>query len=81
LIAVSDNVSFIENNNEVINCFQFKICCLFQTFILGQKNLAPKIAAQHGINLIFYGENEVEYGNPRLIIQILRDKSYFILNI
>jgi N-acetyl sugar amidotransferase len=36
----------------------------FQTFILGQKNLAPKIAAQYGIELIFYGENEAEYGNP-----------------
>jgi N-acetyl sugar amidotransferase len=36
----------------------------FQTFILGQKNLAPKIAAKYGIELIFYGENEAEYGNP-----------------
>src|SRR5689334_19189786 len=36
----------------------------FQTFILGQKNLAPKMALQHGVPLIFYGENEAEYGNP-----------------
>ena len=36
----------------------------FQTFILGQKNLAPKIALQYRIPLIFYGENEAEYGNP-----------------
>ena len=36
----------------------------FQPFILGQKNLAPKIAAQNDIALIFYGENEAEYGNP-----------------
>ncbi len=36
----------------------------FQTFILGQKNLAPKVASQLGINLVFYGENEAEYGNP-----------------
>lgn len=36
----------------------------FQTFILGQKNLAPKIALKFGIPLIFYGENEAEYGNP-----------------
>jgi N-acetyl sugar amidotransferase len=36
----------------------------FQPFILGQKSLAPKIAAQLGIPLIFYGENEAEYGNP-----------------
>ena len=37
----------------------------FQPFILGQKNLAPKIAARYDIPLIFYGENEAEYGNPR----------------
>ncbi|MNQ86442.1 hypothetical protein D3C85_1016360 [compost metagenome] len=49
----------------------------FQTFILGQKNLAPKIAAQHGISLIFYGENEAEYGNPIADnMTSLRDKSY-----
>jgi N-acetyl sugar amidotransferase len=36
----------------------------FQPFIFGQKSLAPKIAAQMGISLIFYGENEAEYGNP-----------------
>ena len=36
----------------------------FQPFILGQKNLAPRIAAMYGITLIFYGENEAEYGNP-----------------
>ena len=37
----------------------------FQPFILGQKNLAPKIASQYNIQLIFYGENEAEYGNPK----------------
>lgn len=37
----------------------------FQPFILGQKNLAPKIAVQYDIPLIFYGENEAEYGNPK----------------
>ncbi|MFQ5957896.1 MAG: N-acetyl sugar amidotransferase [Alphaproteobacteria bacterium] len=36
----------------------------FQPFILGQKNLAPKMALQFRIPLIFYGENEGEYGNP-----------------
>ena len=50
----------------------------FQTFILGQKNLAPKIAAQYGINLVFYGENEAEYGNPVAEnSESLRKKSYF----
>ncbi|GDY12026.1 LPS biosynthesis protein PseA [Planctomycetota bacterium] len=36
----------------------------FQPFMLGQKFLAPKLAARFGIPLIFYGENEAEYGNP-----------------
>ena len=36
----------------------------FQTFILGQKNMAPKIASKFGINLIFYGEQETDDGNP-----------------
>ena len=52
----------------------------FQTFILGQKNLAPKIAAKFGINLVFYGENEAEYGNPIAEnYNSLRKKSYFTM--
>ena len=52
----------------------------FQTFILGQKNLAPKLAIQHGIPLIFYGENEAEYGNPIAENAVsLRDKSYYVM--
>jgi len=36
----------------------------FQPFILGQNFLAPKMALKFGIKLVFYGENEAEYGNP-----------------
>lgn len=36
----------------------------FQPFIIGQKNIAPKLAVKFGIPLIFYGENQAEYGNP-----------------
>ena len=36
----------------------------FQPFILGQKTLAAKMALHFNIPLIFYGENEAEYGNP-----------------
>jgi N-acetyl sugar amidotransferase len=36
----------------------------FQPFMFGQKFLAPKMAALFGIPLVFYGENEAEYGNP-----------------
>lgn len=37
----------------------------FQAFILGQKNLAPKMSVLYDVPLVFYGENEAEYGNPR----------------
>lgn len=36
----------------------------FQPFIFGQKNYAPKMAARMNLPLVFYGENEAEYGNP-----------------
>ena len=36
----------------------------FQPFMFGQKFLAPRLAAEFGIPLVFYGENEAEYGNP-----------------
>lgn len=52
----------------------------FQTFIFGQKNLAPKLAAWHGIDLVFYGENEGEYGNPIADnASSLRDKAYYTM--
>jgi N-acetyl sugar amidotransferase len=52
----------------------------FQTFILGQKNLAPKIALQYEVPLVFYGENEAEYGNPIAeTATSLRDKSYYTM--
>lgn len=50
----------------------------FQPFILGQKNLAPKMSALFNIPLVFYGENEAEYGNPIADAnKAKRDVSYF----
>jgi N-acetyl sugar amidotransferase len=50
----------------------------FQPFILGQKNLAPKMALAFDIPLIFYGENEAEYGNPiEDSASALRSSQYF----
>jgi N-acetyl sugar amidotransferase len=76
-----DNLSFYRNGKVMKLLTKLSIENLlhpFQTFILGQKNLAPKIAAAHGINLIFYGENEAEYGNPIADnMTSLRDKSYY----
>ncbi|PLW78140.1 N-acetyl sugar amidotransferase [Cohaesibacter celericrescens] len=36
----------------------------FQPFIVGQKSYAPQMAIQMQIPLVFYGEDEAEYGNP-----------------
>ena len=36
----------------------------FQAFMFGQKALAPKMSILFDIPLVFYGENEAEYGNP-----------------
>lgn len=50
----------------------------FQPFILGQKNLAPKMSVLHKIPLVFYGENEAEYGNPiKDNTSATRSSSYF----
>lgn len=35
----------------------------FQPFILGQRNVAPKVALQYNVKLVFYGDNVAEYGN------------------
>jgi N-acetyl sugar amidotransferase len=40
-----------------------KIFHPFQPFIMGQMYFPPKLAAQLGIPLVFYGENPTEYGN------------------
>lgn len=51
----------------------------FQTFILGQKNFAPKVATKYNIPLVFYGENEAEHGNPIADNSTsLRNNSYYV---
>lgn len=79
-----DNISFNRNGKVMKELTKLSIINLlhpFQTFILGQKNLAPKIASKYGIPLIFYGENEAEYGNPIADnAYSLRDKSYYSFN-
>jgi N-acetyl sugar amidotransferase len=35
----------------------------FQPFIIGQRIIGPVMAAKFGVNLVFYGENQAEYGN------------------
>ena len=78
-----DNISFKQNGRAHRLLTRLSIENLlhpFHTFILGQKNLAPKMALQFNVPLIFYGENEAEYGNPIADnAQSLRDKSYFTM--
>lgn len=79
-----DNVTFTPNGKVMNLLTRLSIENLmhpFQTFMLGQKNLAPKLALKYGIPLIFYGENEAEYGNPIADnASSLRDKSYYAIN-
>jgi len=35
----------------------------FQPFIIGQRYIGPKFALLHKVPLVFYGENQAEYGN------------------
>lgn len=50
----------------------------FQPFIIGQKSFVPKMALALGIPLVFYGENEAEYGNPKVDTESAkRDWAYF----
>lgn len=76
-----DNISFKPTGNVQRLLTKLSIENLlhpFQTFILGQKNLAPKMAARFNIPLVFYGEAEAEYGNPIAETNTsLRDKSYY----
>jgi N-acetyl sugar amidotransferase len=76
-----DNITFKQNGKVMKLLTRLSIENLlhpFQTFILGQKNLAPKIAARYDIPLIFYGENEAEYGNPIADnTNSQRDKNYW----
>lgn len=76
-----DNLSFNQNGKVMKLLTRLSIENLmhpFQTFMLGQKNLAPKLSLKFDIPLIFYGENEAEYGNPIADnATSLRDKSYY----
>ncbi len=78
-----DNVSF--NYNGKVHAFLTKLAIQnllhpFQPFILGQKNLAPKLALKFGVPLIFYGEHEAEHGNFIAADKsATRDKSFYTM--
>jgi N-acetyl sugar amidotransferase len=51
----------------------------FQPFILGQMYMPPRVALENNIQLVFYGENPVEYGNnPENYLKTpKKDKAFF----
>jgi N-acetyl sugar amidotransferase len=50
----------------------------FQAFMLGQKSMAAKMSLLHDVPLVFFGENESDYGNPRADAgKAKRSESYF----
>jgi N-acetyl sugar amidotransferase len=62
-----DNLTFKQNGRTMKLLTRLALENLFhpfQTFIIGQKYMAPKMAVKMGIPLIFYGEQEAEFGNP-----------------
>lgn len=61
-----DNVLFTPNgkvHRRLTRLAFEKLLHPFQPFIIGQRMIAPKMSIQTGIPLIFYGENQAEYGN------------------
>ncbi|MCK9351784.1 MAG: N-acetyl sugar amidotransferase [Candidatus Pacebacteria bacterium] len=61
-----DNVLFTPNGkvHRMLTKLAFEnLLHPFQPFIIGQKYIGPKFAVQYQIPLIFYGENQAEYGN------------------
>ena len=60
--------NYTYNQNQKLHRFLTKNAFLnlghpFQPFILGQKNLAPRLSILLDIPLVIFGENEAEYGN------------------
>jgi N-acetyl sugar amidotransferase len=61
-----DNILFTPNGkvHKLLTRLAFKnLLHPFQPFIIGQKIIGPLIALKFDIPLIFYGENQAEYGN------------------
>jgi len=49
----------------------------FQPFIIGQKYVGPRLSKEHGISLVFYGENQAEGGSDLNWNQSTMPKEFF----
>ena len=62
-----DNILFTPNgklHRKITSLAFINLLHPFQPFIVGQRIIGPRIAAKFNIPLVFYGENQAEYGNP-----------------
>ncbi len=84
LNAGFDNITYSPNQKayRLITKLAFEnLTFPFQPFVFGQKYLAPKLSTKFGIPLVFYGENEAEYGNAIAENEKpTRDLSYYASN-
>ncbi len=61
-----DNILFTPNGkiHRLVTKLAFEnLLHPFQPFIIGQRHIAPRFSSLYGIPLVFYGENQAEYGN------------------
>jgi N-acetyl sugar amidotransferase len=61
-----DNILFTPNGkvHKLLTRLAFEnLVHPFQPFIIGQRMIGPRFSALYGIPLVFYGENQAEYGN------------------
>lgn len=61
-----DNLLYSPNGGLhcLLTCLAFEnLVHPFQPFIIGQRLVGPRFSALYGIPLVFYGENQAEYGN------------------
>lgn len=61
-----DNILYSPNGklHRLLTRLAFEnLCHPFQPFIIGQRLIGPRFSGLYGIPLVFYGENQAEYGN------------------
>ncbi len=63
---LSKNNIYIKQNNKVHRLLTklafINLCHPFQPFVIGQKNVAPKLALKKNIKLVMFGEHDAEFG-------------------
>ena len=77
-----DNVLFTPNGrvHRILTKIAFLgLCHPFQPFIIGQRHIGPLYSCLYDVPLVFYGENQAEYGNAIEENQSpVMDQSFFV---